>query len=162
MLQTIGTVARDHIGLNASCSGGRNNWLRLGKFISNDFKLDILEFLLDTPIPDEFEWKADFKYLYYKDSKIVGMMIYKLVPMVGKPTPLCVHIIGEEKFKKTPTAYKFMLETFKDLAKDYKTLCAHIPNERTYIINEMVRFGFREYSEDSYGKYYFLGLEKYG
>ena len=117
--------------------------------------------MLETKIPDEFEWKAALKYLYYKNGRVVGMMIYNLVPMVGKLTPLCVHIVGEEKFKKTPTAYKFMIATFKDLAKDYKTLVTHIPNDRTYIINEMVRFGFKEYSEDSYGRYYFLDLEKY-
>jgi hypothetical protein len=90
------------------------------------------------------------------------MMIYKLVPMEKKLTPLCVHIVGEEKFRHTPTAYKFMLETFKDLAKDYKQVCTHIPNDREYIINEMVRFGFKEYSEDAYGKFYYLDLEKLG
>jgi hypothetical protein len=162
LLQTVGTPTSNYIGRDASRSSWKHNWIRLGKDLTNDFKLDILEFLLDTPIPEEFEWKSDFKYLYYKDSKILGMMIYKLIPMVGKPTPVVMHIVATEGFRKTRAGYQFMIDTFKDLAKDYSTLVTHIPNERTYIIEPMIKFGFREYSEDSYGKFYFLDLGKLG
>jgi hypothetical protein len=111
-------------------------------------------------LPDEFDWKADLKYLYYKEGKILGMMIYKIIPMLGKPTPLVVHIVGTEGFKKTRAGYEFMMDTFRDLKKTYNIICAHIPNERTYIINPMLKFGFASYSEDSYGKYYYLYLDK--
>jgi hypothetical protein len=134
--------------------------IKLGKTLDAHTKDDITEFAFDLEIPDKFEYDADIKYLCYKGNILVGMMVYNIVLMNSEPTPLCVHIIGEKAFRKTRAAFEFMLDTFRDLKKDYKVLCTHIPNDRKYIINPMIKFGFNEYAQDDYGKYYYIELER--
>ena len=161
MFQTIGSLTNHDTNVssfNHSWSG--NGLIKFGKVINNEIKLDIIELLLVTNPPEEFDYKADIKYLYYKEGKVLGIMAYNLVPMEKVPTPLCVHIIGEPAFSRTKEGYEFLLDTFRDLKKEHKVICTHIPDDRQYIIKPMLRFGFVEYSKDEYGKFYYLDLSK--
>ena len=161
MLQAIRPNTSNHTGNVSTGIGGRDNGVvKLGREISNSVKLDILDLLLIATPPEEFSYDAGIKYLYYRDGKVLGLLAYNLVPMARIPTPLLIHIIGEHAFRKTREGYNFMLSTFLDLKKDHKVICTHIPNDRMYIIKPMLKFGFVEYSEDKYGKFYYLDLEK--
>lgn len=157
MLQTVRSSTGNDFRSDSSNDSGSDYWVKLTTLTQSQ-REDIDRFINAVGIPDPFEYDCSYKYLYYKQGKLVGIMAYNLVPMVDRLIPLCVHIIGEKTFRHTVTAYKFMLDTFKDLKKSYNIVVVHIPNDRDYIIKGMVRFGFTEYSEDAYGKYYYMYL----
>ena len=139
----------------------KNGMIVYPKYIDNEIKFDILDLLVIAPPPEDFNYEADIKYLYYKDNKLVGIIAYNLGEMNGNVAPLFIHVIGHPDFTHTKTGYKFLYDTFRDLKKTYPIIIAHIPNERENMIRLALRAGFVEYATKEIGsKYYWLDLRK--
>jgi hypothetical protein len=159
LLQAERSVAGNHIGGYANFVSGTDHWVKLGVDIEPSVKSDIEIFVKNVGIPEEFDYQADLKYIYYRDDRILGIMAYNLVPMKDELVPLAIHIIGDYAFRKTSKAFRFMLSTFNDLKIKYPMICAHVPHDWYYITIPMQKFGFISYASDSYGKYYYLELK---
>jgi hypothetical protein len=122
--------------------------------------LDIIDLLLIANPPEEFNYDADIKYLYYKKAKLVGIIAYNLGRIAHEETPLFIHVIGHPDFTHTRKAYNFLYDTFRDIKQKYKIIVAHIPNDRQYMINFALKVGFVEYSQVKDSKYYYMDLGK--
>jgi hypothetical protein len=117
--------------------------------------------LLVANPPEEFNYKADVKYLYYEGNKLLGIIAYNLGRIAREETPLFIHIILAPELRRSKRAYKFLYDTFRDMKAKYKIIVAHIPNEgREYMVGLALKVGFVMYSESKDSKYYYLDLEK--
>jgi len=110
--------------------------------------------------PEDFNFDADIKYLYYEEDVLLGLIAYNLGKIGQEETPLFIHVILAPEFRRTKKAYKFLYYTFRDIKLKYKIIVAHIPNDREQMIQFALKVGFVMYSEAKDSKYYYLDLEK--
>lgn len=161
MFQAERTLANNDIGGNAPSNAGfYDRVIKLGREINNEVKWDIVSLLLVANPPEEFNYKADVKYLYYKEKKLLGIIAYNLGRIAQEETPLFIHVILAPELRRTKIAYKFLYDTFRDMKLKYKIIVAHIPNDREYMVRFALKVGFVMYSEAKDSKYYYLDLEK--
>jgi len=137
-----------------------NGYVVLEKYIGQKTRKDIFDLLCIAKPPEEFNYEADIKYLYYKQDNLVGIIAYDLSESDGNKVPLFIHVIGHPDFTHTRQGYNFLFDTFRDLKRNYNIIVAHTPNDRVGIIRLMLKVGFVMYSEAKDSKYYYLDLGK--
>ena len=148
------------VGIQDNVSISKSKYIVCPKYINEQIRFDIFCLLQISKPPEEFNYEADIKYLYYKENKLVGIIAYNIGNSDGQKIPVFIHVIGHPDFSHTREGYNFLYDTFRDLKKSYNIVVTHIPDDRTRMIRFALKAGFKEYSREEGSKYYYLDLEK--
>ena len=122
---------------------------------------ELEQFVELCDIKENFNYDAEFMYNYVKDGKLVGVVAYMLQKdLGGNEYPRFIHVLIHPSIRKTKEAYKFVMNTFKDIkSKGYEVVVAVIPNWKQYMITLAEGFKFKEYHHDDEYKYYSMNID---
>lgn len=121
---------------------------------------ELSKFVLDNDIKEDFNYDAEYMYRYVKDGKLVGVVVYMLQDDVsGNKYPRIIHVILDTSIRRRKEAYKFIINTFRDLKeKGYKVVIAIVPRWKMFMIALAEKLTFKMFAEDENNYYYFMNI----
>jgi len=123
---------------------------------------DILDLAQECQLPEQFDTTCDLIYTWMEEGKIVGVIAFKTVLFSdGQMIPRFEHIFGTEDVRKTVKGVKFLLSVEQQIFEyGFKQMWAYVTKERQAMYDYALKFGFREYANDSKGSFLVKNLDK--
>ena len=123
-------------------------------------KETIQKFVEENEIGEDFNYEAEFIYPWYKEDKLIGIIAYMLQQdQQGNKYPRFIHIILDKSVRRSKEAYKFVLDSFKDIkSQGYDKVVAVMPKWKRYMIVLAIKLKFKQYSSDDKFGYWLLDI----
>jgi len=125
-------------------------------------KGELERFVALCDIGEDFNYAARYKYIGTQDEEIKIVVVYMIVhDVTGMIHPRFIHILIHPDFRRSKNAYKFVLETIKDLKKKhFYAIVANIPESHRHMMVLAKKLNFKEYGSNDYGKLFFADIDE--
>ncbi len=123
----------------------------------------ILELITHAEIGEEFRTEAQYKFVGKYKDKLIGIVAYEVVKLEidGETNeyPRFIHVIIHPDFRRKRILIPFLIQTERILNRDgYFQTMAYIKTEKAQMMELAMKFGYKQYAEDTEGKFFYKNI----